>query len=116
METVNAETDLLDDTVKEEENTEVSDKPKKKAKVKRPKGEKRVKGPTGRPITAETVEARKRILQMGKRKDGVTNIEMAQELEVTTATSQSLARPLVVAGQLKMFKSKENGRVIYKTV
>lgn len=107
------ETDLLDDTAKEE--NEVSE-PKKKVKAKKPKAEKKAKGPTGRPVSEETAEARKKILQLGKRKDGVTNIEMAEALEVTTAASQSLARPLVVAGQLKMFKSKENGRVIYKTV
>lgn len=116
METVNEETDLLDDTVKVEENTEVSDKPKKKAKVKKPKAEKKAKGTTGRPISEKTIEARKKILSLGKRKDGVTNIEMAAALEVKTAASQSLARPLVISGQLKMLKSKENGRVQYKTV
>lgn len=116
METVNVETDLLDDTVTVEE-TEVTEKPKKKVKAKKAKVEKKAKSTvTGRPISAETQEARKKILSLGKRKDGVTNIEMAEALEVTTASSQSLARPLVQAGQLKMFKSKENGRVIYKTV
>lgn len=111
------ETDLLDDTTTEiEETPEVSEKPKKKGKAKAKKVKAEKKGATGRPVSPETVEHRKKILQLGKRKDGVTNIEMAEALEVTTAASQSLARPLVQSGQLKMYKSKENGRVQYKTV
>jgi predicted HTH transcriptional regulator len=110
------ETDLLDDTVTEEK-IEVTEKPKKKAKAKTKaaKVKKEKSGVTGRPISAETQEARKKILSLGKRKDGVTNIEMAEALEVSTAASQSLARPLVQNGQLQMLKSKENGRIIYKT-
>jgi predicted HTH transcriptional regulator len=107
------EDDLLDTS---NEETEVSEQPKeKKKKAKKPKAEKKGNGVTGRPVSAETTEARKKILQLGKRKDGITNIELAQELDVSTAVSQSLARPLVAGNQLKMFKSKENGRVIYKT-
>lgn len=109
------EDDLLSsDTTSEE--TEVTET-KKKVKAKKPKAEKKASnGTKGRPISSETVEARKKILKLGSRKDGVTNIEMAEALEVTTAASQSLARPLVQGGQLKLYKSKENGRVIYKTV
>jgi hypothetical protein len=110
---MNDDTDLL-------EHEEVTEdvKPKKATKkAKKPKAEKKAgNGSTGRPISEDTAEARKKILKLGGRKDGITNIDLAQELEVTTAASQSLARPLVQTGQLKMFKSKENGRVIYKTV
>lgn len=70
----------------------------------------------GRPPSEKTLDARKRILQFGRRQDGITNIELAQQLEVTTAASQSLARPLVAAGRLKLIKDKENGRIVYKTV
>lgn len=105
------EDDLLDTTASEE--TEVAEQPKKAKKAK--KAKKEGNGVTGRPISAETLEARKKILQLGKRKDGITNIELAQELDISTAASQSLARPLVISKQLRMFKSKENGRVIYKT-
>jgi predicted ArsR family transcriptional regulator len=106
------EESLLDTTSKEE--SEVAGEPKKKAKAKKMK--KASNGAKGRPVSEATTEARKKILSLGKRKDGVTNIEMAEALDVSTAASQSLAKPLVLGGQLKMFKSKENGRVIYKTV
>lgn len=89
--------------------------PKKKAAPKA-KAAKKEAGTTGRPPADDTLERRKKVIQLGKRKDGIANIDLAQALQVSTAQSQSICRPLIAVGQLKMTKDKATGRVVYKTI
>lgn len=67
----------------------------------------------GRQPSEETQEARKILMRLAKRKDGVTNIDLAGELETTTLKTSSLARPLVLSGAITAEKG-ENGRVTYR--
>ena len=91
-------------------------KAKAKVKAKPAKAKAKTKAASdsmGRPPSAETAERRKKVLQAARAKNGVSNIVLAEKLGVTTAQSQSVCRPLVVAGELKMKKDKETGRVVY---
>jgi hypothetical protein len=93
-------------------------KPKAKAKVK-PEVKTKAKKPAsnasfGRPASDETQGYRKKALQFAKAKNGVDNVSLAEKLGVTTAKSQSIVRPLVAAGQLKLAKDKATGRVTYQ--
>lgn len=66
----------------------------------------------GRAPSAETIEFRKTIKKMASRKSGATNIELAQELGITTLRTSALATAMVNAGELEAVKA-ENGRVTY---
>jgi hypothetical protein len=66
----------------------------------------------GRAPSPETIEYRKTIKKMAARKNGVTNIELAAELGLTTLRTSALATAMVNAGELKATKA-ENGRVTY---
>jgi len=85
--------------------------PKAKAKGKKAKAE---KGAVGRPASEKTQEMRKKIVQLARNKNGVANIDLAEKLGLTTAQSQTIARPLVSAGEIKLVKDKASGRVVYR--
>jgi hypothetical protein len=78
--------------------------------------EKAVKAETpkavGRAPSPETVEFRKLLKKLAARKNGVTNIEAATELGLTTLKTSALAMQLVAVGELESSKG-ENGRVTY---
>lgn len=66
----------------------------------------------GRAPSPETLEFRKQLKKLASRKNGVTNIEAATELGITTLKASALAMQLVAVGELEASKS-ENGRVTY---
>lgn len=66
----------------------------------------------GRPASPETLAQRKQILRLAKKP--ISNVELAAKLGVTTAKSQSLAKPLVAKGLLTAERGV--GRVTYQTV
>ena len=78
--------------------------------------EKAVKAETpkalGRVPSSETLEFRKQLKKLAARKNGVTNIEAATELGISTLKASALAMSLVAAGELEVSKG-ENGRVTY---
>lgn len=84
----------------------------KTKKAKKAKGSKGNSGKTGRPLKATTQERRKKILALAKRP--VTNTALAKALGVTTARSQSFARPMVAEGLLVMKKDQDTARVTYQ--
>lgn len=98
----------------------MSDAVKKGKKVakkvaKKAKGDKKSKGgKTGRPLKESTQDRRKAIL--GFTKKPVTNTVLAEKLGVTTAKSQSYARPMVKEGLLKAAKDPDTFRVTYVAV
>lgn len=65
----------------------------------------------GRPASKETIDQRKKILRVAK--NGITNVDLAEKLGVTTAKSQSLAKPLVNKGLLEV--ERDGTRVLYRT-
>lgn len=67
---------------------------------------------SGRPASAETVEAMDKLKALAKRKNGVTNIEAAETLGFTTLRTSALASRMVKQGMLAAAKG-ENGRVTY---
>ena len=67
----------------------------------------------GRQANPETVELLDKLTKMASRKTGASNIEVAQELGVTTLKASALGRRLVDKGVLVMAKG-ENGRVTYQ--
>ena len=83
-------------------------KKSKKAKGKKSKGT----GKTGRPLKATTQELRKKILTITKK--AVSNTVLAEKLGVSTAKSQSYARPMVKEGLLKAEKDPDTARVTYQ--
>jgi hypothetical protein len=68
----------------------------------------------GRPASETTQERRKLAMRLAKNKNGVDNVTLAGKLGVTTAQSQTVCRALVAAGQLKVTKDRETGRVTYR--
>ncbi len=85
---------------------------KTKAKKGKKSSVKKGNGKTGRPLKATTQERRKKILALAKKP--VSNLELAKALKVTTAKSQSFARPMVAEGLLKMVKDQDTARVTYQ--
>ena len=67
----------------------------------------------GRAPSAETLEFRKIIKRMAFRKNGVTNIDLAAELGVTTLKASALANQLLASGDIEVVKDETNGRVTY---
>jgi len=65
----------------------------------------------GRPASTETINMRKKILRFAKK--GISNIDLAEKLEVTTGKSQALAKPLIEKGLLEV--KRDGGKVLYKT-
>lgn len=86
----------------------------KKAAAKPVKAKKAKAEKSGRPVSAAVAERQKEAIKAAKLKNGVANIDLAKRLGVSTAASQSVCRPLVAAGVLKMQKDKETGRVVYR--
>lgn len=109
----------VDDLLDDEQTTPTKPKTKKKAAAKKkvaPAGKltvtnDMVQSTTGRPVSKETVALRKKILHAAKK--GITNIDLAAKLEIDTARSQSLAKPLVGMGLLTY--ERIEGRVTYTT-
>ena len=66
----------------------------------------------GRAPSPETIEFRKTLKKLASRKNGVTNIEAAAEMGVTTLKASALANQLIAAGEIEAMKG-ENGRVTY---
>jgi hypothetical protein len=66
----------------------------------------------GRAPSIETLEFRKQLKKLASRKAGVTNIEAATEMGVTTLKASALANSLIAAGEIEA-KKGENGRVTY---
>ncbi len=97
----------------EEEVEEEAPKAKgKKKPAKEEAKESKVKAGTGRPASEETLEMLKTLERLSKRKNGVTNVELAAELNITTARASALARQLLNKGTISMEKN-ESGRVTY---
>lgn len=115
----------VDDLLDDEPTTPTKSKTKKKVVAKKKATAKKkaapagkltitnemVQSPTGRPVSKETVALRKKILHAAKK--GITNIDLAAKLEIDTARSQSLAKPLVGMGLLAY--ERVEGRVTYTT-
>lgn len=84
---------------------------KKKVAVKKAKGGEKV----GRAANPETAELRAKLKRMAGRKDGVSNIDAATELGITTLRCSALAKQLADAGEIKTAKA-DNGRVTHVAV
>ena len=69
-------------------------------------------GNPGRQPKPETIELLDKMTKLAGRKGGISNIEVAGELGVTTLKASTLGRRLVARGALSMVKD-ENGRVSY---
>lgn len=67
----------------------------------------------GRQPKPETVEMLGKLTKLAARKNGVTNIDAAAELGVTTLKASVLGRRLADQGVLNMVKD-DNGRVTYQ--
>ena len=89
-----------------DEATQVVEKAAKSAKA-----ETSAKKP-GREASPETLEMRKSLKKLASRKSGVTNIELATELGITTLKASAIANQLLATGEIEAQKS-ENGRVTY---
>ncbi len=67
----------------------------------------------GRAPSPETLEFRKALKKLAARKNGVTNIDAATELGITTLKASAIANQLIAAGEIEASKG-ENGRVTYQ--
>lgn len=67
----------------------------------------------GRKPSPETVEIRKKIIEMTRKKPGITSPEIAERLEIGTLSLAQIANRLVKTGEIKMVKLRSGVRTYY---
>lgn len=92
----------------------------KAAKAKAPKAKAKAEAteapkPMGRKPSPEVEALMNRIVKLSARKGGISNIELATELEITTLQASALSRRLIKQERMTADKA-ENGRVTYNKV